>query len=109
MTVYVRNIETEDHVILIWTGEAGDVLPNRNGVKHPHDTVIVSGTVLLEIEGERPQTLTAPATVVLPVNTSYTFTGIEGPGVVHCFYPKRIPGATEEIRHLRTEVPLRMN
>ena len=44
MAVLQSSEETDTHRIILWYGtEVGDVVENPNGVRHPHETRVISG------------------------------------------------------------------
>lgn len=99
--------ETESFVVLVWRAIEGAVMPNRAGFQHPHTTRCVAGTVEFRyLDGERVR-LRAGQEIVLDLGRGYEALAVEGtredPTEVRCFYPKRVPGAVEEIAHLRTD------
>ena len=99
MTVFLSSTETENEVVLQWHSTApGDFVDNRNGVGVEHPTIVTAGRASLTISGQPPEEFEAPHVIILPTNTSYTFTTID-PGTIHCVYSK-LSGAADEVRHL---------
>lgn len=104
MTISLRDLETQDHVVLVWTSdERGDVLPNPKGVKVEHLTRVEVGSVEIKVRGQNDLIrLTAGQEIRLPVDTPYVFRTLERTTEVRCFYPKRDPVAVADVAHLRT-------
>lgn len=104
MTVELRDVETEDHVVLVWTSDRrGDVLPNPRGVEVEHLTRVIAGSVDIKIRGGgKTIRLSAGQEIRLPVGTPYAFRTLSAETEVRCFYPKRNAKALADIGHLRS-------
>ena len=103
MVVTLDTLETKDEITLVWVStEIGDEVTNEIGVLTEHPTHIVSGTVKLEVDGQREQEIAAPQTITLPTQTRYTFTTVTESTQINCVYSK-LSGAADEVQHLRRE------
>ncbi len=103
MTVHLRTTETGESITLYWeSNRLGEVVANHAGVSSTHPTILTEGKVSLQIGDQPPQEFEAPRTIILPINTPYSFTSLTSRTTVHCIYNKR-SGAADEIRHLVTD------
>lgn len=104
MSIFVSSRQSRDFQTVVWEGETGDVLPNPNGVSAVHVTRVVSGTVSFRYDdlprGEAGFQLAAGQQVQLDVDRGYTVSGVAGPILVECDYPRAVSGAVESIAHL---------
>lgn len=103
MAVELEDLETRDHVVLVWTSNRlGDVVPNTTGVEVEHVTQIVSGSVDVKIRGtDRVLSLVAGEEIRIPVKTPYAFRTTSSATEVRCLYPKLNAKAVADIGHLR--------
>jgi len=73
---------------------------NGNGVRNVHQTEIVLGELLLEIDGQPSQTMVAGESIELPIDTGYAFTVLSAPAHIQCHY---LGNAAQEIEHLQAD------
>lgn len=108
MAVFQHAVQQRDHVVLVWTGDPGEVVPNDGGVRHPHETRVLTGRIELVYRDDGSSVIVAAGeSIEIEVGRAYDVEVLQGPASVHCFYPRAVPGAVEEIDHLLREKPTR--
>jgi hypothetical protein len=98
--IEVRDEIADGHVVIRWRGSAGDRLTNFGGVRVEHETRVVSGRVVVEVDGQKPFELGAGESVRLPLRTPYSVVAVED-AEMRCAYPASDPKTEGEVGHLR--------
>lgn len=82
---YFGNIWVRSHTLL----KAGDT--NGGGHKHyfDHVTLLVAGSVTVEVEGHEPKKFTAPNFIVIDKDKKHKFTALEDNTVYFCVFALR--------------------
>lgn len=105
MPLTFRESESQDFVSIIWEKNDSEIegMINYSGVNVSHSTHCISGTITIWFFNPDLNTIVLGPNeqTVLPLGEPYAIVGQE-PIVVHCHYPKGVPGALEDISALRT-------